>query len=82
MLQEDPQGSFNDTFGSWGMKTLILLNVQQLTYYPMYRKYRFAFSNTLFEKVRNHNQQVSQMNCHKDVHLVPSFLNAEGKCFT
>ena len=35
MLQEDPQGSFNDTFGSWGMKILILLNVQQLTYYPM-----------------------------------------------
>ena len=29
MLQEDPQGSFNDTFGSWGMKTLILLNVQK-----------------------------------------------------
>ena len=53
MLQEDPQGSFNDTFGSWGMKTLILLNVQQPTYYPMQRKYRFAFSNTfLFEKVK------------------------------
>ena len=35
MLQEDPQGSFNDIIVSWGMKKLILLNVQQITFYPM-----------------------------------------------
>ena len=62
MLQEDPQGSFNDTFGSWGMKILVFLIVQQRNV----EKIKIP-SFQYFFIWKGQNQQFSQMSQTRDI---------------